>query len=595
MTAQKGISRLRVSLATACVIAFAIPLVSYLRSPASIQQRSIVSLASEALPWVSADISFAISPDGNQILLKKDTGHITVDAELWDVYTNRKLATLDHGFPLLVCWSPDKSCVAFVSDEQGDQVFRLFLWWPGSQLLLRPNVPTTSLADRFMRWSPDGSTLAFRTTSGKLGDNDRLYLLDIKSLTPRLAFEGPPIGDFRWSNDGRRIAIVLVNNDGGFLIVDEAKCTSSAVSAVPGKSIIRLDWTLAADKILLSCREYSDSRYSIVEFDTESHRVQQLLSTNDEIGYVTPLGDGKLLFSGRYGEVRIHDPKNPSTRSLGLDGWTFLGAVERGNKTALIEHVGFQRPRALFRIQLESHEIDSKPLSPTTGLPFGLPPEKLQVDSPSGGVVNAYLWKSGSTDPKGLLVKFPSRRGAPVAPYDAGDQYLLAKGYAIVAFDFRVTPRKSPGDLVILDDDVKDALTVIAAISSKLNVESNNVVLFGTSNGSFFAAKAALALGHKNIGLVLKGVTTSLCKLPPVKHHNIRLAVLQGENDQYTPTLTRHAVKNLFGPDVLDAPTGHFGVLLGEGHSTRLARSRAMIAASIVSCFQSTNSIDRNR
>jgi len=109
-----------------------------------------------------------------------------------------------------VQWSPNGSLIAFVShDDVGEH---LNLVHPDGSSLRRvadwaPRAPGLMFAIASVNWSPDGSLIAF-VSYDDVGMHLDVVRPDGSSLR-RLADGEPNLGPYKWSPDGKRLALVV--------------------------------------------------------------------------------------------------------------------------------------------------------------------------------------------------------------------------------------------------------------------------------------------------------------------------------------------------------------------------------------------------
>ncbi|MEO7701086.1 MAG: hypothetical protein ABIZ04_17825 [Opitutus sp.] len=209
------------------------------------------------------------------------------------------------------------------------------------------------------------------------------------------------------------------------------------------------------------------------------------------------------------------------------------------------------------------------------------------VTATSSLTIPIDVWRARTQPSQGVIIKFPTTRGWYPTYYSGTDQYLISKGYDVIAFDFQPKLPGQPGwDLAITADDVTAALAVINYARITLGARPDKIVLSGESNGTLFVARTAARMECKLGGIVLQGVGGRMKDLNNVRNHKFSVALLQGEYDRLSPLEAKEAVEIIFGADIFKKPNGLWVGLKNEGHVPRLLLSRASIAAAAYSAIR---------
>lgn len=111
--------------------------------------------------------------------------------------TNRGLEVVDFA------WSPDGTRVFGVGDLRVDGHVEPFLVNADGRLeLLRAQAPRDAVSLSGVRWSPDGSRVAWLARMG----SQRLFAMAIPGFVERQISTDEDVLDYRWSSDGRELA-----------------------------------------------------------------------------------------------------------------------------------------------------------------------------------------------------------------------------------------------------------------------------------------------------------------------------------------------------------------------------------------------------
>lgn len=192
----------------------------WLYEPGSEPRRIPVTIeadAPEARPYredVSDELQhLAVSPSGARALLVARGEVFTVPAEHGPT---RNLSRTSGARERWAAWSPDGRWVAWLSDADGEyQIYRADARGEGEPEKL------TSLPPGYrhsLRWSPDGSKIAFADHTLRLHYLDvaggEIVEVDRAGHEPMdIGLDEKPIHDFAWSPDGRFLAYSKIDDD----------------------------------------------------------------------------------------------------------------------------------------------------------------------------------------------------------------------------------------------------------------------------------------------------------------------------------------------------------------------------------------------
>ncbi|MFN4180177.1 MAG: hypothetical protein ACK4I8_07665, partial [Armatimonadota bacterium] len=149
----------------------------------------------QRLTLTSQATEFALSPDGKQIAFVVRGEIFIVNAEKGG--EARRIT--DHSYrDFDIDWSPDSRKLAFVSERDGNnEVYIVDV--KTKELKRLTNTP--DVAESNPKWSPTGNYVAF--IRGPFGN--QLCWVDVNTGEEKIVAEGPFIGEFEWSPDGRWI------------------------------------------------------------------------------------------------------------------------------------------------------------------------------------------------------------------------------------------------------------------------------------------------------------------------------------------------------------------------------------------------------
>jgi serine/threonine protein kinase len=165
--------------------------------------------------------------------------------------------------------SPDGRLVAFTSERDGGP--RIWLL----QLPVGDEVPLTSGADDFPRFSPDGGTILFARTQGLTSS---LFRVPTLGGDPRRLVDDATDGDF--SPDGERIAFVRWRNDGGRMdsVVGIAAADGSnprELAVLAGRTLFHPRWSPDGERIAM-VESGESPRMAMIVVDVRDGRAREV-------------------------------------------------------------------------------------------------------------------------------------------------------------------------------------------------------------------------------------------------------------------------------------------------------------------------------
>ncbi len=335
---------------------------------------------------------FALSPDGKQIAF-------VVRGEIFVVSAERggeaKRLT-DHPYrDFDIDWSPDSRKLAFISERDGNrEVYVLDV--QTRELKRLTNTPDA--VESNPQWSPTGNLVAF--VRGPFGQ--QLCWVDVQTGEEKVVIEGPFIGEFEWSPDGRWICFNRrdnANNVTDLYIVPWSGGTPINVTRMPywNGSIV---WTKDGKHIVFRSRR-TDDNTDIYVLPLE--RPKERLDEEEERDRRPPerKGEEKKLPEVTIDFTDIHKRLRRLTATV-FDEGDF--AVSPDSRTVVFVATSIDQP------EIWSVPIDGGSL---TRLATGVPASQLQF-SPDGNRI--YFLSTGGiirsiTRPAGTIgtVNFTAR------------------------------------------------------------------------------------------------------------------------------------------------------------------------------------------
>lgn len=236
----------------------------------------------------------AWSPDGKRVAIIAGTGKGLV-GELVNAETGDREATLADGAPMYFSWSPDSRRILVHHQE----FLKVYEFDGNGEPVGGPRrIGRGSLDYYAPSFSPDGDHLLYAETSDR---TTRVFTTSLDDPQPTLVLESRGRTAFRWSPDGRRIAVLDQTTDGlfdhlgvftaaGRQLFDMTReamfsfwwspdSTKLAIASVspPGQRVI--DWTVLdvrdqSEKQVASIGPFAEFLFMQLYFDQYAHSIQ---------------------------------------------------------------------------------------------------------------------------------------------------------------------------------------------------------------------------------------------------------------------------------------------------------------------------------
>lgn len=570
MFTEKKTLSLSIIAITALVIVLALLYIPNYQAPA--MAKSIKATAGGIVSLLEEE-NYLVSPDTRFILKKRPASGTRFALTIAERESGNVVSKIESEPQFLISWRPHSSVVSFVRDSKGDQMFRMFLWdYVGNQIT-KPNFPVLPAANRLMRWAPSGRLLAFRLPRSD-SSREEIEIFDSQSLVggTKPLFGSDRMIDFRWSPDSVKLAVVTESANGvsEIYIIDPLSGATNKVVRPRGNVVKSFSWDING-RSLLTCSNLGGGAYAIERVELETHRSERIFSSSSEIAQPFQLNERDMIYtmkSGRFNSLMLWDGIK-THRILGDDRLIEVMAVSRERNIAIIDVKSPTFAPGLFECDVYSGSV--KPLVEKS-IEDVIAPIRLDLfSSKARSPFPVYFWKPAG-ELRGLVVRFPVNRGAH-APifFEPAVQYLLRNGVGCLAFEVDEKDDR---------EDLDRALSTMGFIEDRITVPRDNVVLFGESGATPLTIDTAANMRVKRGGVLLRGVPERF-SVEPLTKHEYRVVILQGENDKVTPISAIREVERVFGASSIRGVTGAAIVLDNEGHSIRLASSKAIRTAAI--------------
>ncbi len=351
------------------------------------------------------------------------------------------------------------------------------------------------------QWSPDGTSIAFvsnRTEDPDKNSNSDIYVVEAKAGAAAKAitsWKGSDSGP-QWSPDGKSIAYTQSTSDENFIMYDQSiLCVVSAAGGEVKMLSKSLDRPVSSarwskDGKTIAAIVSDDCERYIAGFDISTAKMTKLIGGNRSFGSIELHPDGHWL-------TTMSDPTLPSE----------YYALENGSLRRLTKvQDSFVNKLSLAKV------------------------EKFTSKSKDGTTVSSLLFLPENYKGEKLPLVF-SIHGGPVAQDDYGfdltRQILAAKGYAVVAVNYRGSNGRGIAfSKAIYADwgnkEVQDILGAAEYLISKGTVDPNRMGISGWSYGGILTDytiatdnrfKAAISGAGSALQLSMYGVDQYILQL----------------------------------------------------------------------------------
>ncbi|MEQ9424103.1 MAG: prolyl oligopeptidase family serine peptidase [Cyclobacteriaceae bacterium] len=418
--------------------------------------------------------------------------------------------------------SPTKNEIVYLSKGQ--------VWFTNLDDESEPSqMMTTRGSASQLRWSPDGSKLAF--TSGR-GDHSFIGVFDFASKN--LTYLSPSVdqdSDPAWSADGTQVAFIRVPNEKDQLIFEPHRGGLSwsiwvaDVETGKGKQLWKADegagsvfrGISAANQIFWSADGYIVfpwEKYgwtNLFSVSIENGKINRLTEGNFEVQYVSISKDNKeVIYSSNQGDIdRQHLWKSlakggNSTQLTSGDGVEWLPVPLANSGLASLASTGTSPAEAVWwsngKPKNLSGTLDSYNVKASA-------PEQVIFKSPDGMEIHGQLFKPDDYDPNkkypGLLFFHGGSRRQMLLGFHhrlyyhhafALNQYLANQGYIIMSVNYRsgigygMEFREAENYGATGASEVQDVVGAGNYLKSRTDIDAKRLGLWGGSYGGYLTA-----------------------------------------------------------------------------------------------------------
>jgi dipeptidyl aminopeptidase/acylaminoacyl peptidase len=475
--------------------------------------------------------------------------------------------------------------------ESGERDLRPYHWSVSRNVVRQiPALPTSS-AVHPMRWSPDGTSIAYVVGDTESGE---LWLLrPNESESPRdLGISISSDGDFEWSPNSQQLAVVPVGTVARILLIDahggHFQTKVAYLLPRPGQ-IFDVAWSADGRTLAFTSRENEDF-FSLHQLDLASTRVKNCGEFDgdaryphfdprtEEIVFVLVKAPTSLLYRTSCGSGALRTGFDDGvTRFLKFK----MESSPRGadsDESAAILHAGFDSPACAYMISRTASPPKRLYCPPSTVGVETPRPTSLLLRSADDATVPALAWIHEDAAEQTRNIVVVQVHGGPRLHVDsrwsALTSILWNDGIDLIAPNYRGSDgygysHESSGGIAKSTQDVIAACKYARA----LHRGQSRVILLGISYGSELAAAAAAADPEDISAVVLLSITARSYAVLGTERPPFRVLAYQGQFDPIAPEKAKSIVNSMFGVRVFDDSRNHWFVLPEEGHVFRRSNS----------------------
>jgi dipeptidyl aminopeptidase/acylaminoacyl peptidase len=452
----------------------------------------------------------SLAPDGSRVAFNTA---ITGEPQLWVVDGGGGWPRqLTFGRPTTFHrYSPAGDWIAYGSDRGGDEREGFYLVSPDGTRERELLAPSDAFRV-FGAFSPDGSKIAYASTGRTENDFD-IHLLDVASGEDRTAYHGQR-GFFvaSWRPDGGALLLSEIrgedSNDIHFLdlasgeatplFVPEERAAYGGFSWKPDSSGFYLSTDQGRERPALAFYDVAAAELRFLE--TPPHDVENVGLSRDGrfLSWSTNEGGWSIL------HVRDLETGREVPPPAGLPRGVLYTTWAPGAPVIGIQASGPRVPGDVWTWDLASGRLARATASAAAGLDLDamVLPEAVSFPARDGVTLHGllYLPRPESVDPAaGTPPVVLEVHGGPTAqarPYfDAVQQYLLARGVAVLDFNYRGSTGFGKTFARLDDrrhrlDGVRDLADAVAWLERDGRVDATRAAIMGGSYGGFLAFAA---------------------------------------------------------------------------------------------------------
>jgi dipeptidyl aminopeptidase/acylaminoacyl peptidase len=446
-----------------------LPVPQAVTDPAQLQSATVEKLQKFSIPMLYSTRLIggsAWSPDGLQVAFISNIGGRN---NLWTIGAGGgwpTQLTISDQRQESPAWSPDGKWIAYISDNDGNELWDIFLVSPQSGEMTNLTASPDS-ADEAPAWSPDSRFIAYMTKA-KSSPSFEIDIVDIASrhTTHVTRNSKPQLGNFspRWSPDGRWLAYTEENangKDSDVFLYDVAAKTSTKLTVHEGDQTYRAEAFSPDGKTLLvtsnagpgAASSASHGYDNVALLDIASKRLTWVTADKWEIEADSFSPDGQTIWwsanvDGREalyfravagGEVRkLPLPEGVNGFAGNPTPWS------RDGRHLLYRHSGAAAPNDLYAFDVQTQKSTQLTSAFVAGLSAAsmVTPTLVHYPSKDGKfTISAWAYIPNNIVRNGKYPAIVYIHGGPASQsmdgFNRFVQYMNNQGYLVIAPNYR--------------------------------------------------------------------------------------------------------------------------------------------------------------
>ncbi|MEX1256302.1 MAG: hypothetical protein WEG36_01670 [Gemmatimonadota bacterium] len=549
-----------------------------------------------------------VSPDGffllQTVYMLDGEQRVVIDRDTHEVIASQ-LSRANSRF-LQSAWSPTSDRIAMYVQGAGSQesLYQLVIWDILADTLVTLEGPGTSITTT-PKWSPDGDHITHVVERREIPGERDLYVYDLSEPTsPWLVAKDLTLrGGIAWSPTGDSIAMVTRQDPGALSVYADGNLTSTTQIArdCADCEIVDLDWSADGKRLLVAFREDGGEWVRLVEVSLEGVLVHRFETPEGEVTVPRYLPEENgVAFTIRRGVLRQTYHCNNDERSCAradpgesYSSSLFGGVSPRGDTLFTVRESPIAPP-SLYAMNTADRSGVTATQSAIQMDTAAAAINWLTVRSSDGLPVHAFHWEAKrppGRSRKAIIAVYGGPGLFVPATWDHRRQFILESGIDILLVVYRghrgfgAALENAPGgDAARLEDLV----SIYRHVREQIGVESDDIVLYGISQGAPIVALAA-AREPTIRSVVLLSMTPA--RLPvPEPRTSVCAVLFQGSEDEImTPTQGKAELERILGGAAVSEPCGHFKIFEGEPHIPNRPETMGEVAATLVTLLEDDN------